>query len=204
MGLLGVMGSAGTSPLERAAPEHSHLGQEQTGASPVPSRPSASNVSTDDLRRLTAIPTDPDVVDGALRLVVELARTRVTGADGVSVSLLRHGVLSTVAASDQTIMEMDSDQYATREGPYVDASLRGYWFHAESLENETRWPSFTPRARALGIKAILSSPLKAFEMPVGALNIYSRTASAFDVKAQETAEVFARKASVMVAMPAPA
>ena len=36
----------------------------------------------------------------------------VSGADGVSVSLLRNGVLSTVAASDQTIMAMDADQYA--------------------------------------------------------------------------------------------
>jgi hypothetical protein len=65
---------------------------------------------------MTAMLADPDVVDGALRLVVELARSCVSGADGVSVSLLRHGVLSTVAASDQTIMAMDADQYATGEG----------------------------------------------------------------------------------------
>jgi anti-anti-sigma regulatory factor len=198
MGLLGVMEPVGISCLEQVAPEHGHLGQEQMGASPVPSQPSTSNVSTVDLKKVTAIPSDPDVVDGALRLVVELAGTRVTGADGVSVSLLRHGVLSTVAASDQTIMDMDADQYATREGPCVDASLRGHWFHAESLKDETRWPSFTPRARALGIKAIFSSPLKAFELPVGALNMYSRTAGAFNVKAQETAELFARKASVIL------
>ena len=147
---------------------------------------------------MTAIPTDHDVVDGALRLVVELARTSVNGADGVSVSLLRHGELMTVAASDETIMEMDTEQYATGEGPCVDASLRGRWFHAESLDIETRWPSFTPRAQALGIKAILSSPLKAFEFPVGALNIYSRTASTFDVNAQETAAIYAYKASVIL------
>ena len=79
--------------------------------------------------------------------MVELsARTSVNGADGVSVSLLRHGELMTVAASDETIMEMDTEQYATGEGPCVDASLRGRWFHAESLDIETRWPSFTPRA----------------------------------------------------------
>jgi transcriptional regulator with GAF, ATPase, and Fis domain len=122
----------------------------------------------------------------------------VSGADGVSVSLLRNGVLSTVAASDQTIMAMDADQYATGEGPCVDASLKGHWFHAESLDTETRWPSFTPRARGLGIKAILSSPLKAFEQPVGALNIYSRTADTFEIKDQETAAIFAHKASVIL------
>jgi hypothetical protein len=55
---------------------------------------------TKDLRRVTAMPTDPDVIDGALRLVVELARSTIAAADGVSVSLMRQGVLSTVAASD--------------------------------------------------------------------------------------------------------
>jgi hypothetical protein len=100
-----------------------------------------------------------------------------------------------VAASDQTISDMDANQYATGEGPCVDASIAGRWFHAESLEEETRWPAFTPKARALGISAILSSPLLAQGRPVGALNIYSRTAAAFATKEQELAAVFAAEAS---------
>jgi anti-anti-sigma factor len=196
--LIGIMELTEATRLDQAVTGDGHLGSEQRAASAAVPHPSVSEVSPADLRRVTAIPADPDVVDGALRLVVELARTSVRGADGVSVSLFRHGVLSTVAASDSTITEMDSNQYVTGEGPCVDASLQGRWFHAESLDTETRWPSFTPRARALGIMAILSSPLKAFEQPVGALNIYSRTASTFDVKAQEAAAVFARKASVIL------
>ena len=158
----------------------------------------ASSLSTKDLRRVTSMPTDPDVVDGALRLIVELSRSSIGAADGVSVSLMRHGVLSTVAASDQTIMAMDAYQYATGEGPCVDASVQGHWFHAESLDAEVRWPSFTPRARSLGIKAILSSPLTAFGRPVGALNIYSRTAETFEVRDQKEAAAFAEKASVIL------
>jgi anti-anti-sigma factor len=195
--MLGMVEVAELNRDERALPDHRHLGPEQLGASAGTQR-DAPRVSTQDLRRITAMPTDPEVVDGALGLVVELAYACVGGADGVSVSLLRHGVLRTVAASDQIIMSMDADQYATGEGPCVDASVQGHWFHAESLDRETRWPSFTPRARELGIKAILSSPLKAFDEPVGALNIYSRTASAFEVKDQEVAGVFAQKASVIL------
>jgi GAF domain-containing protein len=93
---------------------------------------------------------------------------------------------------------MDADQYATGEGPCVDASVKGHWFHAESLDTETRWPAFTPRARALGIKAILSSPLRATGQPVGALNIYSRAASTFNVTDQQAAANFAEKASVIL------
>jgi len=195
---LRIVELAESSRLERALPERGHLGPEQLiGKEPLPPR-FASSLSPEDLRRVTALPTNPDVINGALRLLVELARISIGGADGVSVSLLRHGVLATVAASDQTIMAMDADQYATGQGPCVDASIKGHWFHAESLDTETRWPAFTPQARGLGIKAILSSPLRAFDKPIGALNIYSRTAQSFEIWDQESASVFARQASVIL------
>ena len=130
--------------------------------------------------------------------MVALARATVGGADGVSISLRRHGTLSTVAASDQVILAMDAGQYETGEGPCVDASVKGRRFHAEVLDTETRWPAFTPKALALGINSILSSPLEASNIPVGALNIYSRTPSAFAVKDQDLASVFAREASVIL------
>jgi hypothetical protein len=192
------METAESSRLEQTVPSRGHLGPEETISPLAISERLRSSLPHTDPRRITGLPTDPDVVDGALRLVVELARACVAGADGVSVSLLRHGALSTVAATDRTIMAMDAHQYTTGEGPCVDASVQGHWFHAESLDTETRWPSFTPKARVLGIKAILSSPLKAFEQPVGALNIYSRTAETFDTKDQEAAAGFAQKASVIL------
>jgi anti-anti-sigma factor len=174
---------------------HERLGPEQSDNAPVSPVRGGHAASAHDLRRIGAIPADNDVVDGALRLVVNLARATVGGADGVSVSLRRHGRLATVAASDQTILDMDADQYETGEGPCVDASIEGRWFHAESLETETRWPVFTPRAHALGINAILSSPLLAQDRPVGALNIYSRAATAFHPDDQQLASTFATEAS---------
>jgi len=79
-------------------------------------------------------------------------------------------------------------------GPCVDASIEGRWFHAQSLEEETRWPAFTPRARALG-SAPYSLPPPGRGPTGGALNIYSRTAAAFGAKEQELASVFATEAS---------
>jgi anti-anti-sigma regulatory factor len=192
---LSAMEMADVARLDQALARLGRLGREQVGESHDMSPLRISQDPIVNLKRVTAVPTDSGVVDGALRLVVELAQTAVNGADGVSVSLLRNGTLRTVAATDETIMEMDTDQYATGEGPCVDASRRGHWFHAESLDTESRWPSFTPQARALGIMSILSSPLTALEDPVGALNIYSRTPSIFDTEAQQTAASFAAKAS---------
>lgn len=196
--MLDLTGLTQIVTLEEVGPAEGQLGPEQTAA--VPGSPVVVEAAgqADRWRRVTAMPADLDVVDGALRLVVALAQVTVSGADGVSVSLRRHGRLSTVAASDQTVSDMDADQYATGEGPCVDASVEGRWFHAESLDQETRWPSFTPRARSLGISAILSSPLLAGERPVGALNIYSRTAVAFAPREQELASIFATEASLIL------
>ena len=150
------------------------------------------------VERAGAIPTDTDLVDSTLRLVVELARTTVAGADGVSVSLRRHGQLATVAASDQTILDMDAEQYAAGEGPCVDASIKGRRFHARSLDDEDRWPTFTPKARALGIQAILSSPLVAHSHSVGALNIYSLQPWAFGDDDRDLAMRFATEVSAIL------
>ena len=147
------------------------------------------------LLRVAAIPANEDVLDAALRLVVGLARVTVTGADGVSVCLSRHGTLTTVAASDATVKGMDRDQYDTGEGPCVAAATEGHWFHVESLDDEERWPAFIPRARERGINSILSTPLLTQTRPVGALNIYSNRARAFAKPELELSSMFASQAS---------
>ncbi len=162
------------------------------GSSPVVEQVPIGSLN---LRRMAAIPASNDVVDGALRLVVALAAATVGGADGVSVSLERRGELTTVASSDETILQMDHDQYATGQGPCVAAAREGRWFHVESLDEESRWPDFIPRAIDGGIHSILSTPLMAQARPVGALNIYSNTNRAFDKTEQELAALFATQAS---------
>ena len=174
----------------------------QSPAEPFETPPAQAALGVDDLaahlRQVMAIPADHHVIDSALQLVVSLARATVAGANGVSVSLQRHGRLATVAATDQTVLDMDASQYATGEGPCVDASREGQSFHMESADHETRWPSFTPKARELGIAAILSNPLLLEERPFGALNIYSRTAEVFSEKEQQLAAAFASEASLIL------
>ena len=149
--------------------------------------------------QLTAIaPAGHDFIDSALRLVVGLAQINIPGADGVSVSLNRHGQLVTVAASDQTVLEMDAEQYASGEGPCVEAAAHGQRVRSVSLESETRWPIFTPKATELGISAILSSPLVPGLLPVGALNIYSRTPTVFGPAEEEMVSTFATHTSTLL------
>lgn len=161
------------------------------------SRPveAATSSLSSDLVHVGSIPAGNDVIDAALRLVTALAAATVQGADGVSVSLERHGRMATVAATDDTVLTMDGHQYETGEGPCLSAASEGHWFHAESLKEERRWPEFVPRARAEGIASILSTPLLTVDRPVGALNIYSNTDRAFGPHQQELAALFATQAS---------
>jgi anti-anti-sigma factor len=147
-----------------------------------------------DLARVGS-PPNHNLIDAALRLVTVLAGATVEGADGVSVTLERHGRLSTVASTNDTVLLMDDHQYETGEGPCLAAAADGHWFHSESLADEARWPAFVPRALEEGIASILSTPLMAAERPLGALNIYSNTERAFGPRQQELAALFASQAS---------
>jgi GAF domain-containing protein len=164
-----------------------------------PASPDPDAVIPAELARLGAVPASNEVIDAALRLVVNLAEKTVQGANGVSVSLERHGKLRTVAASNDTVLQMDHHQYESGEGPCVAAAAEGHEFHIESLAEETRWPTFVPEAVQQGIKSILSTPLIPGERAMGALNIYSDAEHAFGATQMELAQLFADQASGILA-----
>lgn len=185
--------------IEASAPEDDELGREQRAddhslavASPPPTLSS-------DLARVGSVPAGAAVIEAALRLVATLATMTVEGADGVSVILERHGQLTTVASSDETIRRMDEQQYLTGEGPCLSAASEGRWFHIESLDHEDRWPAFVSGVRKEGIASILSTPLMMADRSRGALNMYSHSERAFGAAQQELAALFATQASAILA-----
>ncbi len=189
--VLDISGMTGLIDGEGSNAAPAELEERHTDSSEVPSAP--------DVAKVSPLPASTGLVDAALRLVTALARATVGGADGVSVAVTRQGQLTTVAASDETIAQMDRDQYATGEGPCMAAAQDGRTFHVESVDEEVRWPRFIPRARHDGIASILSTPLMVSERPVGSLNIYSNNERAFKEHDQELAALFASEASAILA-----
>lgn len=143
-------------------------------------------------------PGRQNLLDAALKVVVTMTQAVVTGADGASITLPRKGKLGTVAASNDVVRDMDGDQYDTGEGPCLDAATQGKRFHITSLDEEQRWPEFVPRARARGIRSILSTPLMVDDTSFGALNIYSSSVDAFADHEQQWADTFAAGAAAVV------
>lgn len=157
--------------------------------------PTASPALLQGLATVTQDATTTELVDASLQLLVTTAHEIISRAYGVSVTLPRHQSYTTVAASNSVVLAMDHDQYQTRQGPCLDAARHGTHFHTDSLRAEKRWTDFVPLARARGIESIMSSPLLLAGQPLGALNVYSRTAGAFDRHDQEWADEFASGAS---------
>ena len=146
-----------------------------------------------------AAATRADVIAHATQELVSIIATVIAPADGVSVSLRRGDSLITCAASDDQATDLDLIQYGARQGPCVDAAASGRQIHSEALLDEGRWPSFRAYARARGIESVLSSPVVVNGEPLGAVNLYSRTAGAFGVGDQELAMLLASQASAIVA-----
>lgn len=192
--ILDITGVSDLLEFETAAPAHSELSAEE-GAD---ERPTHAEEADGSVRAPTGhglVRSSTDVIDAALRLVTTLAGSTVEHADGVSVTLERHGQLMTVAATDDTVYTMDRHQYETGEGPCLSAKAEGRWFYVESLEDEARWPAFVPLALEGGIRSVLASPLMTQDRPQGSLNIYSNTPQAFGTREQELAALFADQAS---------
>lgn len=175
------------------------LAAEQQAGDRSTTVPNAPPRLISDLRVAATMPANDEVIDAALRLVVELAAFAIEGADGVSVTLRRRGTLTTVAASNSAVAQMDTDQYETGEGPCLAATREGHWFHIDALEQEHRWPEFVKRAAAEGINSVLSTPLMVAARPVGSLNIYSNVEHSFGPSEQERASWFAARSSAIVA-----
>jgi len=165
----------------------------------MPSGKFGDQPALDGLLQLVAIQANAEVVNAGLNLVVALTHAAMAGADGASITLSRNGMLATVAASNETVGGMDADQYATGQGPCISAATDGHQIYVDSLDEESRWPQFIPRAKARGINSILSMPLLARGRPLGALNIYSTMVGAFAGPEQTMAARCAQQASDFLA-----
>jgi GAF domain-containing protein len=100
----------------------------------------------------------------------------VVGADGPR----------TVAASGELALQADEAQYSAGAGPCMEAAASGEPVLVQDLEADQRWAAYARTALGVGLRASLSVPLRAAGM-TAALNLYARTAGAFEEETSEAA-----------------
>ncbi|WP_433781436.1 ANTAR domain-containing protein [Actinomycetospora sp. CA-101289] len=155
------------------------------------------------------------VVD-VLDRVAHAALKMIDGAEMVSVSLrLDDGAFTTPARTDVVAGQLDQAQYEAGEGPCLAATITsglGLAYHpdlavpdhpvdAEAAPGEgdgVPWPTWGPRAVALGVRCVLSTGIFPDGEPPrqAALNCYSSLPHALDHADRDTALLLASFAGV--------
>jgi GAF domain-containing protein len=150
---------------------------------------------TGDLRELHGALLSTQSVEQFLHEMAVMAARRVGGGLSCGMTMQPSGRPVTVACSDQVAARVDEVQYELDDGPCLHAMRDGSVVRIEDTTEKARWPEFEAQAASHGIRSCLALPLNAAGKPVGALNLYSRQASAFGTAEARRAENFAENAS---------
>ena len=106
----------------------------------------------------------------------------------------------TVTSSDDFAVQVDEVQYGQEEGPCLDAVRDGVVIYVADMRSESRWPDYREHAVTVGVRSSLSLPLQVGADVIGALNLYSRQAEAFDERLRQSLSVFAAQAAAALTM----
>ena len=132
-----------------------------------------------------------------LERVVQTAIELVPGAEEGSISVVaarRH--VHSEAASGSLPERVDALQAETGEGPCLSAVFEQQTVRVADMRSEQRWPRFSASAAEAGAAAMLSFQLYVEGDNLGALNLYARTAGAFDDESEHIGLLFATHAAV--------
>jgi GAF domain-containing protein len=135
-------------------------------------------------------------LSSALETVTEVSTEVVPECDGASLTMREHGLPTASAGSDDWSRELDRVQVEEQEGPCLDCMREASVMRVRDLDSDGRFPSYGPRATALGARSTMSVPLSADGRTVGALNLYSRSSDAFDTEAVALGTLLAAHASL--------
>jgi len=133
-----------------------------------------------------------------MQSVADLSRRAVPAAWTCGITLAQDGHVITVASADARARQLDEQQYELDTGPCLQALRTGLVVSAPDLTVEARWDGYPARAVAYGVGAIYSSPLLVDGRPIGALNLYARTADAFDEDSRAAAAQLAALAAATI------
>ena len=138
-------------------------------------------------------------VQETLQGIADLAAQTIPDVDCAGVSLVKPSGISTPAATDPLVLELDALEERYSEGPCIDAVRNQVTTYCEDLASDERWPRFGPEAAARGMRSLLGYRLYVDGDSLAALNLYSRRPRAFTQSDRDVAVIFAAHAAVALA-----
>jgi GAF domain-containing protein len=151
------------------------------------------------MRTLSRLLLAEETLEATHGRVASLACRTLPPCDLASVTMITDGRPSTPVVTEALAGDLDSAQYRSRRGPCLEAYQAGRVVREKISENADRWPEFSHEAAKAGVQSVLAVPLVANSHPIGALNLYSKSARGYDETAEETAVLFSEQAAVACA-----
>ena len=149
------------------------------------------------LNELSALAAgEPDVDYTAERVVQIAVQTVECDAGGLTVFKGRR--FTSVAASEPIVEDADRLQYELGEGPCVEAAWEQDTFVSNDLALDPRWPTWGPKAAALGLGGLMATRMSVGDKVLGALNLYAERPRRFTSDDRAFAHIFATHATAML------
>ncbi|MGZ6807854.1 MAG: GAF domain-containing protein [Mycobacteriaceae bacterium] len=104
---------------------------------------------------------DADDLLEVLQRTVDMAVKVVVGATNAGVTVAVSGPPFTAAATNALTLQLDARQYATGDGPCLQAARTGEVVLVDLTTSPGQWPEFTTDARNVGVQSVLALPLGA-------------------------------------------
>jgi GAF domain-containing protein len=117
-------------------------------------------------------------LEETLHQVVSTAAATIDGCDSAGVFVVDGRSVRTMAATSDTVVELDGAQGALGEGPCLDAASSAVVVDVSDLSEDARYPGFRTAATAADIRTVLACPISSEGMR-GALNLYAQLPNAF-------------------------
>jgi GAF domain-containing protein len=151
------------------------------------------------VRILSRLLLAEETLEATLGRVASLACRTLSGCELASVTMIRDGRPSTAVQTAPEVSTLDTAQYACGSGPCLEAYRNRQVVRADLTGADHRWPDFSRAAAGVGVLGVLAVPLAVADQPVGAVNLYSKTARGFSEADEETALLFSEQAAVACA-----
>ncbi len=151
------------------------------------------------LAQMGAVVLSVETVDTTIELVTTLVTRTVPGTTGAGVTLVDDRGKRTTAASDPLVEQADALQYQFDSGPCLTAWRDQMSIRIDDTSSETRWPQWTAAVAGLNVRAVLSVPLRTGAAAIGAMKVYSAQPNAYDARAEQLLELFAKQAAILLA-----
>jgi signal transduction histidine kinase len=124
------------------------------------------------------------ILDRLVRRIVD-----ILPIDAAAISLMSlNTVPRLIAGSDESAARYEHLQTVLGEGPCIAAYEENQQITIPNLSEEQRFPRYTERALADGLRAVFTFPLRHEDQPIGVLHLYRKTAGDLDDRDMATAQ----------------